>query len=295
MTKLLMPTSKEFFFTGGKEGVLLIHGLTGTPNEMRFVGKGLNREGFTVYGMQLAGHCGDEADLLRTNRHDWYQSVQQAAERLAQQVEHLFVAGLSMGALLALKLAAECPQKIAGLGLFGTTLQYDGWAIPPIAKLSFLLPLVTQLGFGRKRRFDESYPYGIKDERIRERIVSSMLGGDSGAAGLPGNPWPSLAEFQQLSRKVRRLLGKVSAPCLIVHASEDDIASVRNAKRVERGVSGPVEMLLLEHSYHMVTVDREREKVVKHSAEFFRRIAQARESCLAESNCSDHTQLLVAG
>src|SRR6266404_1320402 len=93
---MIKPT--DYYLPGGRSGVLLIHGLTGTPTEMRLVGKGLNRNGFTVYGMQLAGHCGDEADLLKTGWHDWYRSVVEAAERLGNEVDNLFVAGLSMGA-----------------------------------------------------------------------------------------------------------------------------------------------------------------------------------------------------
>ncbi|MDE1961646.1 MAG: alpha/beta fold hydrolase [Xanthomonadaceae bacterium] len=271
-----MIKNVEFHLPGGRNGVLLIHGLTGTPTEMRFVAKGLNRNGFTVHGMQLAGHCGDEADLLATGRQDWYRSVVAAAEKLRGEVDHLFVAGLSMGALLALKLAADRPDMVDGLGLYGTTFVYDGWTIPWIGKLSFMLPLVVSLGFGRHRKFHECFPYGIKDERIRQRIAGSMLSGDSAAAGLPGNPWPSLAEFYRLSWRVRRLLSSVRTPCLVVHAKDDDVASLRNVRSVVRGVSGPVETVLLENSYHMITVDQERDLVIERSTRFFNAVAATR-------------------
>jgi len=243
---------------------------------MRFVGNGLNRAGFSVLGMQLAGHCGDEADLLATGWHDWYASVVEAAERLRGEVDHLFVAGLSMGALLALKLAADHPDKVDGLGLYGTTFVYDGWTIPWIGKLSFMLPLVCGLGFGHGMKFHECFPYGIKDERIRQRIAGSMLSGDSAAAGLPGNPWPSLAEFYRLSFRVRRQLKSVRTPCLVVHAKDDDVASLKNVRLVVRGVSGPVETVLLENSYHMITVDQERDQVIERSTRFFNEVAHAR-------------------
>jgi len=265
----------DFHLPGGRNGVLLIHGLTGTPTEMRFVAKGLNRNGFTVHGMQLAGHCGDEADLLATGWHDWYGSVVEAAERLRKEVDHLFVAGLSMGALLALKLAADHPDKVDGLGLYGTTFVYDGWTIPWIGKLSFMLPLVCSLGFGHGMKFHECFPYGIKDERIRQRIAGSMLSGDSAAAGLPGNPWPSLAEFYRLSFRVRQQLKSVRTPCLVVHAKDDDVASLKNVRMVVRGVSGPVETVLLENSYHMITVDQERNQVIERTTRFFNQVAHS--------------------
>ncbi len=264
----------EFHLRGGRSGVLLIHGLTGTPTEMRFVGNGLNRAGYSVLGMQLAGHCGDEKDLLATGWRDWYASVVEAATRFRTEVDHLFVAGLSMGAVLALKLAIDRPDDVDGLGLYGTTFFHDGWATPPIGRLAFLLPLAVTLGFGRDKVSMESPPYGIKDERIRNRIVAAMMSGDSEAAGLAGFPWPSLAEFTRLSLHVRNRIGRVSAPCVIVHSGNDDIASLRNVRIVERGVRAPVETVLLDDSYHMVTVDRQRGELIERSAAFFRRIAE---------------------
>lgn len=271
-----MIKPSEFHLRGGRTGVLLIHGLTGTPTEMRFVGNGLHRAGFSVLGMQLAGHCGDSTDLLATGWRDWHASVLEAADRLAADVDHLFVAGLSMGAILALKLAIDRPHQVAGVGLYGTTFFHDGWATPPIGRLAFLLPLVTRLGLGRGRVSEEVEPYGIKDERIRQRIVGAMLSGDSQAAGLAGFPWPSLAQFQRLSRHVRRRLGRVRAPCLVAHSSNDDVASLRNVRTVERGVAAPVETLLLDDSYHMITVDQERAKLIERSIAFFTRVAAER-------------------
>jgi len=263
----------DFFFEGGRSGVLLIHGLTGTPMEMKLLGKGLNRAGFTVHGMQLAGHCGDVDDLLATGWHDWYASVEKAADELRSKVDHLFVGGLSMGALLALKLAAERPEQVCGVGVYGATFRYDGWSIPAVARLSFLLPLFKKLGIGRNRSFMEAPPYGIRDERLRAQVSTAMLGGDSAAAGLPGNPWYSLAEMYELAADVRQRLSQVTAPCLVAHASEDDVASVKNAELVMREVSAPVELLLLNDSYHMITIDKERRTLIERSAAFFEAIA----------------------
>jgi carboxylesterase len=270
-----MIKTVDYKMPGGRSGVLLIHGLTGTPIEMRFVAKGLNRNGFTVHGMQLAGHCGTEQDLLNTGWKDWYASVCKAADQLRAEVDHLFVAGLSMGSLLALKLAADRPDQVDGLGLYGTTFVYDGWTVPWYGKFSFLLPALIRMGIGQHAKFHEVFPYGIKDERIRQRIANSMLSGNSADAGLHGNPWPSLAEFYRLSFQVRRQLAQVRAPALVMHAREDDVASLKNVRVVERGVSGPVETVILENSYHMITVDQEREQVIERTSRFFSQIANA--------------------
>ncbi|HXD38307.1 MAG TPA: alpha/beta fold hydrolase [Rhodanobacter sp.] len=278
---MIQPT--DFFFEGGRRGVLLIHGLTGTPMEMRLLGKGLNRAGFTVCGMQLAGHCGNVEDLLATGWRDWYASVEQAADEMLGKVDQLFVGGLSMGALLALKLAAHRSRQIAGVGVYGATFRYDGWSIPRMARLSFLLPLLKAVGIGRHRSFMEQPPYGIRDERLRAQISSAMLGGDSAAAGLPGNPWYSLAEMYALAADVRRRLPQVTSPCLVAHASEDDVASVWNAELVLRRVSAPTELLLLDDSYHMITVDKQRRDLVERSAAFFGSIAASAPARPAET------------
>jgi carboxylesterase len=72
--------------------------------------------------------------------------------------------------------------------------------------------------------------------------------------------------------RVRPRLQEVRAPALIMHAADDDIASVRNARLIERRVTGPTETVLLNDSYHMITVDGERDKVIARSADFFTRI-----------------------
>lgn len=285
-----MIQNAEFFLEGGRAGILLIHGLTGTPNEMRLLGKGLHRAGFTVYGMQLAGHCGNEDDLRQTSWQDWYRSVEVAAEKLQEKVDHFFVAGLSMGAVLALKLAAQHPDKVAGVGVYGPTFRYDGWSIPFYARhLFFLLTWFKRLNIFQDHVFVEQPPYGLKDERLRATVSASMLNGDSVSAGLAGNPYSALAEMLALSARVRRLLPRVKAPCLIMHASDDDIADVSNSYLVRNRVNGKVKMVLLKDSYHMITIDRERREVVRESSEMFGNIVQQRQLASALTGMPAHT------
>ncbi len=262
-------TEHEFLFEGGSTGVLLIHGLTGTPNEMRLLGKGLHRAGYTVYGMQLAGHCGSVDDLIGTTWQDWYESVRVAADFLASRVDRVFVMGLSMGALLSLKLAADHPEKVAGVGALATMFRHDGWSMPFYTRFCFLLRIFKTLRIGRQGFFTEQPPYGIKDAALRRHIVEQMQAGDSSVAGLTGNPWWSVAELYALSAQVERQLPSVTSPCLLVHATEDDIASLqKNAMLVQNKVSGPVQTLWLEDSYHMVTIDRERRLVIERACNF---------------------------
>ncbi len=257
----------SFFYPGTNgAGVVLVHGLTGTPTEMRYVGRGLNERGYTVYAPVLAGHCGTEEQLLETGWRDWMASTEQACEFLAAKVDRLYVAGLSMGALLSLQMAARRPKQVAGIALYSTTLWYDGWSLPLGASL---LPLILRLPFGKRYRYVEAYPYGIKNDRIRKFIMAKMEAGDSIAAGLRGTPGHSLAELLRLISGTKRRLPTVEAPTLIVHAANDDVTSVRNADYVAKRLRSPVRRVLLEDSYHMITIDGERERVAALTADFF--------------------------
>ncbi|WP_392561827.1 alpha/beta fold hydrolase [Orbus sturtevantii] len=275
-----MIQDSSYLLPGNHNGVLLIHGLTGTPNEMRILAKGLNAVGFTVYSMQLAGHCGNEEDLCQTTWQDWYQTVQDSADFLAQKVDNLFVAGLSMGSLLALKLAADRPTQIKGVGVLAATFKYDGWSIPYwVKKLYFLLVLFKKLGLFQKKSFIEKPPYGLKDERIRATVSESMLSGDSASAGLAGNPLPALAEMQLLAKQVKKQLPQVICPCLIMHSGHDDIADIKtNARLVEKNVSGPTTFITLDDSYHLITIDRQRKEVINECISFFEQIASSSSS-----------------
>lgn len=272
-------TEHEFVFEGhgpqARTGVLLVHGMTGTPNEMRLLAKGLNRQGFTVYAVQLAGHCGGMQDLVATRWSDWVASVEAGLQRLAVHVERVVVGGLSMGTVLALAVAQRRPLQVAGVCALSTTFRYDGWSIPGYTRLAFLLPLFRRLGIGRSSVFMEQPPYGIKDETLRARIVAQMKSGNSAEAGLPGNPWWSIIEMRRLSAHVLARLEEVRAPCLVIHAREDDISAVSNAYDIVHGVQqAPVELVLLDNCYHMITVDRERRTVIARTAGFIEGLAQ---------------------
>lgn len=256
----------SFYYPGGSAAILLIHGLTGTPTEMRFLGKGLASHGFTVYGCQLAGHCGSEDDLLQTRWPDWYASVEKAYATLRQKHDTVFVAGLSMGGLLAIHLAANHPGEIKGLGVLSATLRYDGWAIP---RLSFLLPFFLHTPLGLRYRFVENFPYGIKDDRLRQRVVANMTAGNSAESGNLGMTGQSLRQWLSLVKLVKREMPDVKTPTLIIHAKDDDVSSTRNPNYIKSHLGGPTELLLLDDCYHMITVDKQRHEVTRALAAFF--------------------------
>jgi carboxylesterase len=257
---------------GGPVGFLLIHGLGGTPVEMRFVAIGLARAGYTVSCPQLAGHCGSFEDLRSTGWQDWYASVEKAHTKLRETCRAVIVGGLSMGAILALHLAAERPDDVHAAALFAPTLKLDGWGVP---WYSVLFNLVRDRKTADLISFTERYPYGIKDPRVRALVTAAINSGDSSKAGQFANPGRVMLELRWLVDTVKRELGSIRQPTLIVHPREDDRASLNNAQYLQRALGGMVETFVLDDSYHIVTVDRQRDLVVARTAAFARSITEA--------------------
>jgi carboxylesterase len=257
------------FYPGGRLGVLLIHGLGGTPTELRFVALALARAGHTVYCCQLAGHCGTPEELRRSTWRQWCASVEAAHDRLREHCDVIVAGGLSMGAILALRLAQERPEAVHGLLLLAPTLKLDGWSMPwHSVFLNYLRPLPIKFEFD----LPEHEPYGLKDERVRALVVSSMQSGDAGQAGVFSTPMRSFAHMNQLVAAVKRDLGSVRQPALIVHPRHDDMASLKNAQYLQAHLGGLVETLVLDDSYHMVTLDQQRHVVVERSEAFVARL-----------------------
>ncbi len=256
---------KSLFYEGNSIGILLIHGLGGTPVEMKMTARGLNKAGYTVACCQLAGHCGSEEDLLKTTWQNWFESVELALIFLKKKCDLVFTGGLSMGAMLALHAAAKHPDKIDGVLCFAPTLWYDGFSLP---WTRILLRPLYHTPIGRHFRFIEREPYGLKDERVRAAIVKAMFSGDSAEAGILGTPSQSLNQFWLMIDVIKPELKSIKQPVFIVHAREDDIASLKNPFYLQKYLGGIVETLVLDDCYHLVTIDRQRDIAIERAISF---------------------------
>jgi len=263
----MTPIDRSFRLpSDSRRGVLLIHGLTGAPDEMKFLAKRLNRRGFDVLVPQLAGHGADMEALLRSTWRDWLQSVIDAYDAYRHEVDEVFVAGICVGGALGLELAALRPDIVA-TAVYSMTFEYDGWNMQGWMKGAYLIQAVANLPLIRRISFAEPYPYGLKDERLRERVAKTPEGFIEGA--LDRLPFGALFQMYRLGRHLERIADRVAVPCLILHAREDDMSHPRNASRLKRALSGRAEVRLLEDSYHMIHVDRERALVAEQTASFF--------------------------
>lgn len=250
-------------------GVLLLHGLGGTPIELGTLARALENAGCLVHCPRLAGHCGTADELRATTWRDWYASAESGLADLLPRCGSVVVGGLSMGALLAARLARENPDRVHGLAMLAPTFWYDGWAIP---RYSFLLKWLMRTPIGRNYSFVETEPYGLKDERIRRKVLGAMQRGESANAGLMATPAQALQQMWALSADVRRGLGSIGQETLLVHSRDDDVASLRNAFEVQSRLGGRVDAVILEDSYHLITIDRQRGLLGRRMAEFVRQI-----------------------
>jgi carboxylesterase len=267
-----MPTTDHSYrIAGGPVGFLLIHGLGGTPMEMRYVAMGLAHAGHTVHVPQLAGHCSTVDDVCGTCWGDWYESVREEHDLLATHCDTIVVGGLSMGAILAIHHAAERGKGVSGLALYAPSLWLDGWGVPWYASL---FGLVTKKWFAELFAFAERHPWGVKDARLRVLVERAIKSGDSSQAGISALPGSLMLELRWLVQRVKKEIGEVHQPALIVHPRHDDRASLRNLRYLQANLSGPTETVVLDDSYHLVTLDRQRQIVVGRTLEFVARLQQ---------------------
>jgi len=238
---------------------------------MQYLARRLRESGYVVQSPAIPG-CGfgTREDPFDTGSwREWTAYVLGQLDAMAQRYEKVHVAGLCIGAVLALRLAIERPAAIGSLSLISTTLYYDGWAMP---WYRFLIPLGYYTPLRRRIAWRERSPFGLKNERMREWIERAMASHGNSPAGAAALPLMGIHEAHALIRAVRRDIKRVVAPTLLLHAREDEVASPRSAEFVAQNVgSGEVRKVLFDDSYHMLTLDNDKDAVVDETLAFFER------------------------
>jgi carboxylesterase len=264
----------NFFFKGGNKAVLLIHGITGTPSEMRYLGSCLDKGGYTAFCNTLPKHCNTLNELKKVTWQEIADACTEDLMRLKQEFSQVFVAGLSMGALMGVHLACKFPSEVSGVIALAPTLFYDGWAN---YKGKFLLNFVWHIPFLRNAiDVRESWPYGLKDENLRNKIDSFYKNAKASQFyekvflfGSPFFPIACLYQAHLFAQVVKKELSRVEKPILIIHAREDDMTSPKNAQYIYDNIASQKKyFVLLEDSYHMITIDKEKDRVAQETVEF---------------------------
>ncbi len=246
-----------------KSAVMLFHGLTGSPFELRKYAKFLYDKGYDVFCFCLPGHGNHKIDIYNVKYTDWIEFAIEKYKNLRSCYSNFFAGGLCLGAVLALYLAQNF-KTVTGLVCLSTTLFLDGWTIP---KYYFLLPLGANTILKYYYTFLEREPYGIKNISVRRKIAKLMK---HNTVALDNYPLSAVSELLNLAGKVRKNMEKVEAPLLIIHSKEDDLTSTKSADFVYKKVSSKTkEMIILKDSYHLVLYDNEKELVFNKTWEFF--------------------------
>ncbi|WP_461369402.1 alpha/beta hydrolase [Candidatus Darwinibacter acetoxidans] len=247
MEGAILAGAEPFAFPGGDVGCLLVHGFTGNPSSMRPMGEYLAGQGFTVVGPRLKGHGTRVEDMFNNTYHDWIASAEAGLEEIRKQCRTIFVAGLSMGATLALHLAGSHPDTVKGVvPICGPVFMKDFRMI--------FLPLI--------RPFVKTVPgvgSDIKDPAVTELSYDRV-------------PLAALGELLKLCRLVNDELPRIKQPALIFQSREDHVVHPSNAPYILEHIgSAEKELVWLENSYHVATLDFDKELIFEKTAQFMRR------------------------
>lgn len=251
------------------QAVLLLHGLCANPLEMQPVARTLYQAGCTVHSPLLPG-MGVDALALRdgwqpTPCEDWIDAAESHLQALAATHERVAVVGLCLGAVLALALAQR--RALDALVLISPTLFFDGWNV---SRWRRLLPLAYLPGLRGRLSFAERAPYGIKNPRLQKWVSQAMSSDGLCAVGAARLPAASLYQAERLIRRVKRGLPRVHTPTLVMHATEDDVASPRNVHLLAERLGRTPDVAWFHDSYHMLTLDNERAAVCERAGRFLR-------------------------
>lgn len=246
MTRHSHLDPSAFYLEGGPVGVLLIHGFTGSPPEMRLVGDYLHNRGYTISAPLLPGHGTSVEDMNARRCPEWSGCVEDALTNLQSRCDEVFVGGLSMGAALTLYLAALHPE-------LGGAIAYSP-AVIVADRLIYLTPILKYL-------IPQKPKSGVSDLTDPEA--------DMRLWSYEENPTRAAHELLKLTRRVRRMLPQVTCPLLVIHSTLDTAINPHSAQfTYERAGSADKELVTLHNSGHCITVDSEWEAVATKTYEF---------------------------
>jgi carboxylesterase len=241
-----------FRLDGGSFGCLLLHGFTGTPSEMRPLGERLASRGYTVVAPLLPGHGTRVEELAQTTWEEWYGAALVGWQELGERARARCVAGLSMGALLALHLAHERPAEIRALAALAPALELASQRSAEIALWTRWLPsLPRRLAIVPKR--GTRLPGIARATPAYDEI-----------------PLRALASMIRLQRRVRSELKSIRTPALILQGSRDDTVAARSADAIEAALGSPVKVLMrFSEGGHILTEGPDGPRVMGAVADFF--------------------------
>lgn len=250
---MIMNGGEPFYFPGGKTGWFLLHGFTGAPTEVRWLGEFLSGQGYSVLAPRLFAHATQPQDMVRARWRDWVASAEDGYYLLRDTCSQIILMGLSMGGSLALYLGAN--QPVSGVVAMSTP-----FVLPHrlARRLRPVIPIVSRIWrFASKGTSDWHDP-----EAERGHIHYN------------GYPLRGAAELFDLLAVVRQNLSRIMVPVLLMYSKGDRSVLPDHAEAILEALPPKDKSILwVENSGHVITRDAEREKVFTAASEFVRRVA----------------------
>jgi len=250
------PDPSPFGQEGRAPACLVLHGFTGTPFEVRPVAEALAAAGYAVRAPALPGHGTTADDLQDRRRKEWCDFVEAESEALAAKNGPIVAMGLSLGALLALRLAATRPELVRGIVCLAPALRLRAWSEWPLAAMS-RWNAAPRFGIPKLGGSD------IRDPQMRRRNP-----------GYRTQPLRAAVQLYRLARDVEKVLGRISTPILCIHGARDHVVPPFATDEVLRGVASKDRTrVILPESAHVLPLDVEKDEVCRVILSFVGRIS----------------------
>ncbi len=254
-----MQGAQPYLLHGGSTGVLVLHGLTATPAEPRWLGDHLHAAGFTVCGMRLAGHGTDHRALARIRWEDWAASAFDGYYLLSSLVDRVVIIGHSMGGVVAMALASDERIDLSALVVMAAPAAFESRTVKMARWLHYVMPYSNQA---------DTSPLiaQIKAEQTRR--------GEPALGRVRYDIWASrgVAELNEMTDYAYEHLPNVTAPTLLVYSRKDETIPYENMAKIQARIGAEtVETHSLETSGHILPQDSERETVFETVEGFLRR------------------------
>lgn len=240
----VLAGAEPFYAEGNKVGILVSHGYTGSPQSMRYLAEGYAEAGYTVALPRLKGHGTTVADMAISTASDWVADLNGALGWLQERCDTFFITGLSMGGTLTLVTAGIHAGLFKGIIPINAAIFVNN---PDLAMLAFMPGAPPEL---------------------------PAVGGDVKAPGVVelaynAVPTPTIKELFALMKAADELLPRITSPALILTSRDDHVVPPANSEHILQKLGSTDKRIIwLENSYHVATIDNDKELILQESLAF---------------------------